>query len=206
MKKYGHRATPCFFLGSANQSAKLKALETSAWLTQQSAKLNKAWAVVESNAVQKTEKAVSELEEVVKDYVAKADEGTIFEIVFGYENIVFNAQEKLAMAYSQVGRYDDALVLHRYVAETIQSIVHGRHRNQKTLQDVRESDIDHLATTAAFLVHFSRHMAGRGEIAPAWQLLNEAIKLSDLWGLKTKRPKLASMINEQHNVLVQQQQ
>jgi hypothetical protein len=49
------------------------------------------------------------------------------------ENIVFDAQEVLAAAYIRQGRYDDALFLHRYVAETVQSMLRDRRRNKEAL-------------------------------------------------------------------------
>jgi hypothetical protein len=176
--------------------------ELSAWLTRQSTELRKAWATVEAGT--HTEEAVSQLEEIVRRYVEKADEGSIFETVFGYENIVFDAQETLAAAYTKLGCYDDALFLHRYVAETVQAIVRGRDRNQQEMGDVRGRDIDHLGTTAAFLVSFTRHKAEQGDVKAARQLLNEAIRLSDTWNLQTKLPELRRMINEQANALRQE--
>jgi hypothetical protein len=49
------------------------------------------------------------------------------------ENIVFDAQEVLAAAYIRQGRYDDALFLQRYVAETVQSMLRDRRRNKEAL-------------------------------------------------------------------------
>jgi len=160
--------------------------EVNSWLTHQSAMLRKAQSLVNSGT--KIGKGILELEKVVQDYVQKANEGTIFQVVFGFENIVFNAQEVLAAAYVKQGRYDDAILLHRYVAETVQSILRNRPRNKESLKDIRNNDIDHLVKAAEFLVHFSRVMSAQGNREPASQLLNEAIGLSNSWHLEIKHP------------------
>jgi hypothetical protein len=166
--------------------------ELNSWLTRQSALLRKAQDLINSDTL--VEKGILDLEKVVQDYVQRANEGTIFQAVFGFENIVFNAQDVLAAAYVKQGRYDDALFLHRYIVETVQSMLRDRHRNKDTLKDVRDKDIDHLAKTAKFLVHFSRVMSAQGSPEPALQLLNEAIDLSGSWQLDMKHPELRQMI------------
>jgi hypothetical protein len=173
--------------------------QINSWLTLQSKKLQRAQQLISLDA--DDAKAISELENVVRSYAESANEGTIFQVVSGFENIVFEAQEALAAAYVGQGRYGEALFLHRYVAETVQSLVRGRRRNKEALKDVREADIDHLAKAALFLVHFSRLMSAKGNPEPASQLLDEAIQLSNTWHLNIKYPELSRMIDEQLNEL-----
>ena len=173
--------------------------ELNSWLSSKSAKLQKAQNLLDSGT--EVEKAVLEMEGVVRDYVKIANDGAIFEKVFGFDETVFDAQELLASAYVTQGRYDDALFLHRYVSETVQSIMRGRHRNREELNDIRDRDIYHLAKTATFLVHFSRAMSAEGNLEAASQLLNEAMGLSDTWYLDVKYPELRRIIDEQFDVL-----
>jgi ferritin len=173
--------------------------ELNSWLIRQSAKLKKAQRLIGS--VTEVEKGILELEGIVREYVERVNDGAIFEKVSGFEETVFHAQELLAAAYVTQGQYDAALFLHRYVAETVQSILRNRHRNREELKDIRDSDIYHLTKTALFLVDFSRVMSAQGNLEPALQLLNEAIGLSDSWYLNVKYPELGRMIDEQLDVL-----
>jgi hypothetical protein len=171
------------------------ALQLNAWLQSQWSKLEKALAAVERN--DRKEEAIAQIEAIVQGYKEKADEGDIFETVFGFEETVFCALEILAIAYTRVARFDEALNLHRYVVESVQSIVRNRHRNQGRLQDLRDSDIEHIMAAIGFLVRFSQHAADQGDNTPARQLLNEAKRLSKLWDLTARRPEINSIIQKQ---------
>src|SRR5262245_59573530 len=158
------------------------------WLKTQWSELERAYADLEKD--EQRQRAVSRIEKIVQGYKEMADEGSIFKTVYGFEETVLQALEFLAAAYARVGQFDDAIVLHRYVAETVASIVRGRHRNRESLKDVRDDDLDHFSRTVGFLVYFSRHAAGQDRITHAQQLLNEAARLSNTWELETKRPEV----------------
>ncbi len=164
----------------------LDPIDLQIWLQSQWTKLEKASVGVDRDG--QSEKAIVEIEKIVRSYKEKADEGSIFRTVFGFEETVYCALEVLASAYAKVSRFDEALDLRRYVAETVQSTVQGRHRNRLHMQDVRDDDIDHLTNTLRFLVYYSRLAANQGEKTKALQLLHEAKSLSDAWNLAKKRP------------------
>ena len=173
--------------------------ELNRWLSGQAGRLKKVQSIIDSGGdVQNT---TSELEEIVRSYVETANRGDISKIVYGFEETVFVAQEMLATAYEKLNRFDDALVLHRYVADTVQALVRDRHRNKESLKDVREKDIEHLSKTASFLVRFSRQSALQGNIAAATQLLDEAARLFDAWHLNSKYPELKLMIDTQFDAI-----
>ena len=62
-------------------------------------------------------------------------------------------------------------------------------------------DVYDWSEPGSFLVYFSKHAADQGETTQAWQLLNEAICLSEAWDLAKKRPEAGRRIFEQSEAL-----